>query len=270
MLRKTASCSASFVGLLILLILSSAIFFSPIATAATAIGHLDFAFGKPTATATNGTARTLVKKSEIFEGDSIQTGEGRVQIRFTDNSYVALQPNTLFKVDEYKWAGKADGTEKASYNLTKGGLRTITGLIGHVNKKNYEVRTPTATIGIRGTAYSAYVSNDGVLVTVQRGLVSVSNQGGQLTISGGQSTFIRSPESPPEKTDRSAAAPTSTSPTPAQQAQQQALSQQQQIPSNNIAATGDQRTGNGSSQVLSQFNSSGSPGMSPPIEVPPP
>lgn len=261
MLRKTAACPATFFGLMIPLVLLSALLFSPFATAATAIGQLDFAFGKPTATGANGTARTLAKKSEIFEGDSIQTGEGRVQIRFTDNSYIALQPNTLFKVDEYKWGGKADGTEKASYNLTKGGLRTITGLIGHVNKKNYEVRTPTATIGIRGTAYSAYVSNDGVLVTVQRGLVSVSNQGGQLTISGGQSSFIRSQNSPPEKSDRSAVAPTSNAPGAMQQAQQQALREQQHIPTNNIAATGDQRSPDGSSKALSQFISSSSSNM---------
>lgn len=233
----------------IVLLVLCTLFFASSARAADAIAHLDFAFGKPTATGADGTVRTLAKKSEIFQGDSIQTGDGRIQIRFTDGSYMALQPNTLFKVDEYKWNGKADGSEKASYNLTKGSLRTITGLIGHANKKAYEIRTPTATIGIRGTAFSVNQSNDGLLVTVQRGLVSVSNQGGNITIGGGQSAFVRTPASPPEMSNQSAAA----QPTSAEQGQpeqQQALEQQQQVPTNNAAATGDQRAPDGSAQIL--------------------
>jgi hypothetical protein len=35
--------------------------------------------------------------------------------------------------------------------LVKGGFRAITGMIGHTNKDNYKIETPTATIGIRGT-----------------------------------------------------------------------------------------------------------------------
>tara|TARA_R110001599_G_scaffold64023_3_gene178779 strand:+ start:387580 stop:389052 length:1473 start_codon:yes stop_codon:yes gene_type:complete len=250
MLRKYPFYQRTVIGLLILL---STIFLSPIAYAATAVGHLDFAFGKPTATATDGTVRTLAKKSEIFEGDSIQTADGRIQIRFTDNSYIALQANTLFKVDEYKWGGKADGSEKASYNLTKGSLRTITGLIGHTNKKAYEIRTPTATIGIRGTAFSVNQSNDGLLVTVQRGLVSVSNQGGNITIGGGQSAFVRTPTSPPEMSNQSATAqPSNASGATQEEQQQQAISEQQQVPTDNVAATGDQRTSDGSAQILAQ------------------
>jgi hypothetical protein len=237
----------------IALLVLCTLFFTASAHAADAIGHLDFAFGKPTATGADGIVRPLKKKSEIFSGDSIQTGDGRIQIRFTDGSYMALQPNTLFKVDEYKWGGKADGSEKASYNLTKGSLRTITGLIGHVNKKAYEIRTPTATIGIRGTAFSVNQSNDGLLVTVQRGLVSVSNQGGNITIGGGQSAFVRTPDSPPEMSNQSAAAqPTSSEQGQQEQQkeQQQALEQQQEVPTDNAAATGEQRAPDGSAQIL--------------------
>lgn len=259
MLRKYPSLQRILIGLPILL---SALFLSPAAHAATAVGHLDFAFGKTTATAADGAMRTLAKKSEIFEGDSIQTGDGRIQIRFTDNSYIALQANTLFKVDEYKWSGKADGSEKASYNLAKGSLRTITGLIGHTNKKAYEIRTPTATIGIRGTAFSVNQSNDGLLVTVQRGLVSVSNQGGNITIGSGQSALVRTPTSSPEMSNQSAAAQSSGSSASNQEnPPQQVLAEQQQAPSDNVAATGDQRATDGSALILAQNPVSG-PGYS--------
>ena len=247
MLRKYAPYHVAAIGLLIAV---CAIFFAPSAHAADAVGRLDFAFGKPTATNTDGVVRPLVKKSDIFQGDSIQTVDGRIQIRFTDGSYMALQPNTLFKVDQYNWKGKADGSEKASYNLTKGSLRTITGLIGHANKKAYEIRTPTATIGIRGTAFSVTQSNDGLLVTVQRGLVSVSNQGGNITIGGGQSAFVHTQNSAPQISNQGAT--TQTSGTPQNEQQQQALREQQQIPTNNAAATGEQRNSDGSAQIVTQ------------------
>lgn len=43
--------------------------------------------------------------------------------------------------------------QRAIFRLIKGGLRTVTGLIGHGNFADYQLKTPTATIGIRGTEY---------------------------------------------------------------------------------------------------------------------
>ena len=50
-----------------------------------------------------------------------------------------------------KFANKEDGTERGFFSLLKGGFRSITGLIGRGNKDHYGIRTPSATIGIRGT-----------------------------------------------------------------------------------------------------------------------
>lgn len=47
-----------------------------------------------------------------------------------------------------------DGS-RAFFRLVKGGFRSVSGLIGKVNQDNYRVSTPVATIGIRGTRYSA-------------------------------------------------------------------------------------------------------------------
>lgn len=229
--------------------------FSPYAFALTPAGKIDFAFGTATATGADGTTRPLKKGTKVYTGDAITTTDGRVQIRFSDGAYVALQPNTLFKVDQYAYEGKSDGKEKGSFSLVKGGLRTITGAIGKVNKQNYEVRTPTATIGIRGTGYSADSDERGTTVSVHTGLVSVSNQGGTITLGKGQSTFVPTQQSSPQMTDQQAAADQIL----AERKQQEELEQQTQterpLDTQTVNAAGDQRAPTGESLPLTQLTS---------------
>src|SRR3954471_7694919 len=93
--------------------------------------------------------------SEVQSGDQVRTGaESYAQLRFTDGAIFALRSETEFGVDEFRYGGKADGTERAFLSLIKGGFRTGTGLIGKLNQPNYRVRTPTSTIGIRGTHFN--------------------------------------------------------------------------------------------------------------------
>ena len=40
----------------------------------------------------------------VDEGDSINTNNGRIQIRFTDGGFVALQPETIYRLDEYEFS----------------------------------------------------------------------------------------------------------------------------------------------------------------------
>ncbi len=149
-------------------------------------GRLDFVVGQATATGGDGKSRVLTRGGEINAGDLIQTGaDGRVQIRFADGAYMSLQPNTRFKVDDYRYSGKADGSEKSVFSLLKGGLRTISGNIGKVNRDAYRVTTPAATIGIRGTGYHANV-NGGLQVHVTQGAVALKNDGGELVVGAGQ------------------------------------------------------------------------------------
>jgi hypothetical protein len=125
-----------------------------------AAGQIEFAVGNVTAQNPSGNSRPLSKGNEFDAGDTIQTRDGRVQLRFSDGGYISLQPNTEFKIEDYSFNGKADGSEKGFFSLVKGGLRAITGAIGHgANKNAYQVNTPVATIGIRGTEYLAQFDN---------------------------------------------------------------------------------------------------------------
>jgi hypothetical protein len=143
----------------LMLAMISAAFTGP-ALANTA-AHVDFAVGGVTATGKDGRARPLAKGEDVLTGDRVVTTNGRAQLRFTDGAFVSLQPNTTFEVREYRFDGKTDGSEKGIFGLLRGAMRTVTGLIGRVNRSAYQIQTPTATVGIRGTGGIIEVLPDG-------------------------------------------------------------------------------------------------------------
>jgi hypothetical protein len=121
--------------------------------AAEVIGRVLVAVGEVSAVRA-GREVQLRTASPIEAGDSVRTGPAsNAQIRLTDESIVALRPETEFAFTEYRYGGREDRAERAFFRLLKGGLRTITGIVGRRNHENYRLETPTATIGIRGTHY---------------------------------------------------------------------------------------------------------------------
>src|SRR6266851_6128109 len=150
-------------------------------------GRVDFATSGATVSGVNGQLRPLTKGAELDSGDTVRTdGEGRAQIRFTDGSYVSLQPNTEFAIRDYNFEGKTDGSERGIFGLAKGAMRTVTGFIGRVNRNRYQITTPTATVGIRGTGGRIEVLNDGsTLIASTSGIWTLSNPSGTLDIPAG-------------------------------------------------------------------------------------
>lgn len=162
-------------------------------------GRAAFIIGTVDAVAPDGSRRALETGSEINSGDSINTSAGaRAQLRFSDGGYVSLQPNTVFRVDQFNYQNKTDGQEKGFFSLLKGGLRAITGAIGKVNRETYQVATPNATIGIRGTGYKAEIRDGGLFVSVGEGVISLTNSVGLLVVSAGNAAYVASPDSSPE------------------------------------------------------------------------
>ncbi len=158
--------------------------------------QVDFSVGNVTATGNNGQSRTLGKGAQIEQGDTVNTNGGRAQLRFTDGAYVSLQPESQFRIDQYQFNGKADGSEKGLFSLLKGGLRTITGLVGRTNKANYQVSTVVATIGIRGTEYTIQYGQS-ITGTVGEGEIEVCNGAGCLSVTNGESYYVQSQEIKP-------------------------------------------------------------------------
>lgn len=104
----------------------------------------------------DGAVRVLSLRSEVESGDTLVTEKNTYALlKFIDNSEITLKPGTTFKVENFAFdAGKPDG-DQASFSLVKGGLRSVTGLLGKRNKEKFSMKTPSATIGIRGTTFIA-------------------------------------------------------------------------------------------------------------------
>ncbi|HLQ77061.1 MAG TPA: FecR domain-containing protein, partial [Terriglobia bacterium] len=118
------------------------------------IGKVMLAAGDTVAIRDGQTVK-LAHGSAIADRDVLRTGQSsNLQIRFIDESIISMKESSELRINDFKYAGKADGTERAFYTLVKGGLRAVTGAIGHTNRKNYSMSTAVATLGVRGTDYS--------------------------------------------------------------------------------------------------------------------
>src|SRR5690606_24291281 len=93
----------------------------------------------------------------------------RVQIRFIDNALLALQENSRLNIREYHLAQEGAEQSKVLMELVEGGFRTLTGSIGKGNEQAYQVTTPVASIGIRGTLYSLLVQSNQLTAGVWQG-----------------------------------------------------------------------------------------------------
>ena len=160
-------------------------------------GRVNFIAGEVSVTSLDNSTHTLYKGDLINAGDKLETSKnGRLQIRFTDGSILSLKPNSIFSVEKYSFSRDTPEQGNVVFNFVRGGFRTISGAIGKVNRMNYRMNTPFATIGIRGTDYSAKINNDKLFVTVTHGRVSVENDLGNSDINEGES-FVTSKEEAP-------------------------------------------------------------------------
>jgi hypothetical protein len=172
--------------------------------AGAAAARVDFAFGNVSVSGADGRERPVARGTELDNGDTVRTAEGRAQLRFTDGAYVSLQPNTEFAIKDYRYEGKTDGSENAFFALAKGAMRTVTGLVGRVNRNRYQISTPTATVGIRGTGGVIQVLDDGsTLVIGTSGIWSLTNPAGSIDVPAGVSGLApAAPGSPPQQTSQ--------------------------------------------------------------------
>ena len=98
--------------------------------------------------------------SDIFSFDDVRTGNGRLAIQFLDDSVVKLTEHSKLVIDEFIY-DPDPAKSKLALNMASGTARFITGKLGLINKENISIKTPTASIGIRGTDFTATVDELG-------------------------------------------------------------------------------------------------------------
>ena len=97
---------------------------------------------------------------KVHEGDSVVTGaDGELHLAMEDTGFLAVRPNTRMRIIKYRAQG--DEQDQGVIGLLVGSLRSITGWIGKYQPRAYAIRTPTATVGIRGTDHEPMVIPEG-------------------------------------------------------------------------------------------------------------
>ncbi len=157
-------------------------------------GTIDSMTGVVTATR-GGVEVELNAGDAIYEGDVLNTADGSaVGIIFSDDSTMSMGANARISIDEMVFDAEA-GQGSQLFDIVQGAFVFASGQIGHNNPEDVQVRTPVATIGIRGTKYAVDVDQElgDATVTLFEGAVVVENSAGQVLLNSiGQSTRIGS------------------------------------------------------------------------------
>ena len=97
---------------------------------------------------------------DIFSYDDVRTGNGRIAIEFLDSSVVHLTEHSKIVIDDFVYDPDPNKS-KLVLNMASGTARFITGRLAGIKKENIFIRTPSATIGIRGTDFTTTVDELG-------------------------------------------------------------------------------------------------------------
>ncbi|MFM9914043.1 MAG: FecR domain-containing protein [Methylophilaceae bacterium] len=161
-------------------------------------GKLSHLSGAVTVQKADGSKVAATPGAEVKQGDTVLTGvNGFARMETTDGGEIVLRPNSEFKIEKYNYDKAKPEEDSFVYNMVKGGLRTVTGLIGkRGNKDAYLGKTPTSTIGIRGTFFEVRVCGEcgslpkGTYFSVRSGSISTGNSFGDITMTAGQIVFV--------------------------------------------------------------------------------
>lgn len=97
---------------------------------------------------------------DIFSYDTIKTGKGKVAVGFIDDTRVDVTQHSKLIIDEFVYD---PNTKKGSLSLKAalGTVRYASGQIAKTTPTAVQIKTPTATIGVRGTDFSMTIDEVG-------------------------------------------------------------------------------------------------------------
>ena len=192
--------------------------------AAESIGGVFEQSGKPgSIVRTTGEELTANLNTDIESYDNVETENGRLKIKFVDETQISLTEHTLVEITEYVY-DPDPSKSKMAMNFVAGTARFATGGLGLVPKENIVIDTPTAVIGIRGTDFTTTVDELGRSLVIllpdancddkikleegcrPSGSITVTNDGGTVVLDEAfqavmVSTFEQSPTQPVKLVD---------------------------------------------------------------------
>lgn len=167
---------------------------APLVAADMSAGHSIAVQGKVKAQSPTETKERTLKRGSMFFSTDVVTvaADGKAQLKFIDGGLVTLLPSTVYRITSYVFT---EEKSEVSIDLLEGGFRAMTGTIGKTHPTNYTVKTPVATIAVRGTIFDVILQNcklggDSLptcelSVGALDGTVLVTNSGGTVSLTPG-------------------------------------------------------------------------------------
>jgi hypothetical protein len=135
-----------------------------------------------------GTSRAIAPGSRVFQDERISTGvQSMAQFLFLDETSLSIGPQSEVALDRFVY-DPASGAGDVVLSATRGAFRFIT---GSQSPSNYELRTPFANIGVRGTIVDCYSTPAGDYCTAQEGLVVLIVNGVEYTLRPGEALYVQ-------------------------------------------------------------------------------
>ena len=103
-----------------------------------------------------------VKGAGVEMADAINTTKGKVGITFADDTKVEVNENSKLVIDDFVYDPKSSKGGKLAMKFAAGTVKYASGAIAHNDPTKVAINTPSATIGVRGTDFTATVDDAGV------------------------------------------------------------------------------------------------------------
>lgn len=114
-----------------------------------------------------GSRRRLASDDDVHLNELVRTeAASAARLRFADGSDLRLGPSAQIRLDAFVFSGKPN----AAMNLARGAMRFVS---GSGPAGSYQIRTPVATIGLRGTGVDVVLNRGRVFVTLLSGAARV-------------------------------------------------------------------------------------------------
>lgn len=95
----------------------------------------------------------------IFAKDIVETANGSVGLTFTDGSRISIGPNSRVQFTEFQFA-PAEGKLSFLIEFFRGTMLYVSGVIAKLSPDAVKVKTPVATVAVRGTRFLAEIEGD--------------------------------------------------------------------------------------------------------------
>lgn len=170
---------------------------------------------------------TIERQKEKLQGkkgtgvemqDLLRTGEGKLGITFVDDTTVQMTENSKLVIDEFVYDPNQKDAGKLALKVASGTARYASGQIAKNDPSKVKIKTPTATVSVRGTDFTATVGElgDSTIILLpscpvgykkieecEVGVIDVETAAGVVTLteafSATVASFYEKPPTPPVK-----------------------------------------------------------------------